>query len=80
MGLLFDESNPIYNALILYLIVMVIVLLVKPKIMYDKRNKRFKTFGYKKHQTLCSFTVFAIISSISFYLLSLIICLYCKKK
>ena len=68
MGII-NPYNPVTNALIFYVIFVLILLIVKPKFLYSDKNKKFKQFGCRKDQTLLSFPVIAIIAGIFFYMI-----------
>ena len=38
--------SPIFNAIILYLLIMTIIVLIKPKALYDHNNNKFKDIEF----------------------------------
>ena len=66
-------SNPLYNSIKLYIILIIIIIFIKPNIIYDKKINKFKSFGTRKNETLFSFHVIAIILAIIIYLFFLIL-------
>ncbi len=61
------NSRIIYS-IIFFCLLMILILLIKPKVMFTKKNK-FKNFGIKKDETIYSIGVFTIITSIlTFYI------------
>lgn len=70
MGII-DPSNPVWNSIIFYIIIIAILLIIKPNIMYCHKTKRFKSFGIGENKTLCSFPVAALSSSILLYIIFL---------
>ena len=52
---------------------MVIILIMKPKIMYSDINKKFKSFGCGNEQTIMSLPVVGLTSAILLYFIFLMI-------
>lgn len=66
--MLLDPTNPVYNTIILYILLICTILLVKPTFMYCHKSKKFKSFGFESNQTLFSFPVISIANVILLYL------------
>jgi hypothetical protein len=66
-------SNPLYNSIKVYIILIIIIIFIKPELIYDKKNNKFKSFGTKKNQTLLSFHVIAIILAFILYIFFLLL-------
>ena len=66
-------NNPLYNSIKLYIIIIIIIIFIKPNIIYDKKNNKFKSFGTKKNQTLFSFHVISILLAFSVYVFFLLL-------
>lgn len=63
-----DPQNPVYNAIIFYILIVSIILIIKPSRMYCYKNKKFKSFGFNENQTLISFSVVTTIIGIFLYM------------
>ena len=48
------SSNPLYNSLKIYIILIIALIYIKPTFIYDKKNKKFKQFGIDKNCTIFS--------------------------
>lgn len=66
-------NNPVYNTLIIYIIVISVLLIVRPEAMYNRQNGKFKTFGFGEGQSMLSFPTVAIGSGVMLYGLFLLI-------
>jgi uncharacterized membrane protein YukC len=60
-------DNPIYNTLVVFFIIMILVYVWKPNIMYDNKNKKFREFGMTEGKTLIPIHIFGIILAICLY-------------
>jgi len=69
---LFD-SGPMYNTIIIYILLVVFLLITKPKFMYCKKTGKFKSFGSNKGQTIFCFPLVCFVSIIIIYLVFLIV-------
>lgn len=69
--MVFFDSSPIYNTIIFYILLIIIILVLKPSIMYCDKTKKFKSFGCGKNQTLFCFPLVCIVSVIILYLVFL---------
>ena len=65
-------SSPIYNAILFYILFVIIILFAKPEIMYCNKTGKFKPFGCGDDQSLVCFPVACIASAISLYFIFLI--------
>lgn len=66
--MLINPSNPVYNTIIFYILLICIVLLTKPSIMYCHKTNKFKPFGCGEGQTVFSFPAVSIASGIILYI------------
>ena len=66
-------SNPLFDSVKLYILVMLILILIKPKFLYSKKNKKYKKFGYKKNQTLYTLPILSVIIAVIIYIFVLLI-------
>ena len=64
-----NPQLPVYNATILYILLVVSLVLIKPDSMYDRENKRFREFGSGRNRTVMSLPVVSISAAILLYLL-----------
>jgi hypothetical protein len=65
--MLIDPYNPVLNTIIIYIIIMLLLVSYKPKIIFDKRRQKYKSFGIGKYNSLFSLPVLAIIIAIMIY-------------
>ena len=65
--MILSPSNPVYNTIIIYLLLICIILLTKPDFMFCKKTNKFKTFGLGENQTLLSFPTISIFSCVILY-------------
>lgn len=79
MSSFFDICNPLYSAIIVYIILIVFIVIIKPKFMYDDKAKKFKPFGSGTNETLLSFPVVAIISAVIIYISFSLYSAMCEK-
>jgi len=64
-----EPNSPLFNTVVLYIIFVIILLVTKPSIMYDRNLNKFKRFGYEENETLVPFSLCVVSSGIVFYLL-----------
>lgn len=79
---LFDPKNPIFNASLLYILLIVIIFMIKPNFLYSQKKHKFKEFGLNENQTLLSFPIVSVSCAVLLYMVfSTIetICLKLKK-
>ena len=58
------KSNYTYCAILIYIIVMISLVLIKPQFIYDKNKKQYKKFGYTNGKITLSLPVVSIIVAI----------------
>jgi len=74
-----DINNPIQKAIIFYLIIMIAIVYIKPKLLYDENNN-IKQFGFGSNQTIFSLYMVGIILPIILYaMFALANCVYCNE-
>ena len=66
-------SKPLYNSIKLFIILIIIIVILKPDLIFDKKNNKFKSFGTKKNQTLLSFHTISILLAFVIYIFFLLI-------
>jgi hypothetical protein len=77
MGLI-NPLNPLFNSIIVYIIIILLLIYNKPKIIYDKKIKKFKQFGMTDGKSILSLPILAIIISIVTYILFFYIAMSAK--
>jgi hypothetical protein len=65
------SSNPLYNSLKIYIIIIIGLIYFKPEFIYDKKTKKFKQFGINKGNTIFSLPVLSILLAVVLYILFL---------
>ena len=73
MGNIILPDTPVYNAIMFYIIIMCIIVLLRPKFMYNHKTKKFKSFGFDENKTLLSLPVVCIFSSILLYFIFIMV-------
>jgi hypothetical protein len=68
MGLI-NPLNPLFNSILVYIIIILLLIYNKPNIIYDKKTKKFKQFGMTHGKSIMSLPVLAIIISIVTYII-----------
>jgi hypothetical protein len=65
---LINPKNPLYNAIVIYIIIIVLIVYYKPVFMFDKNTHKMKDFGFNdKNKTLITFPILSIMLSIIIY-------------
>ena len=62
---MFNVANPMYNSLIAYTIVMMLVFITKPNFLY--KNNKIIPFGVKKNQSIISLPILSILIAVILY-------------
>ena len=68
-----NPTTPVYNTIFFYIILVCIILIIKPKYMYNQKTRRFKSFGCGEGKTLLSFPVICISTGIALYMTFLLV-------
>ena len=63
-----NPLNPLYNSLLTYIIIIIILIFYKPNIIYDKKLKKFKQFGVDKNSSLLPLPILSLIIAIIVYI------------
>lgn len=63
MGLI-NPINPAMNAIIIYILIIVIIFVIKPEFMYDHEYHKFKEIYIDNQKSISSLMIFGIILSI----------------
>ena len=61
-----DLKAPVYNTIIIFLLIIIILVYTKPKFLYNKDNT-LKSFGCGKNKTLFNLPVVSINCGVMFY-------------
>jgi hypothetical protein len=64
-----DIDKVLYPSIVTYILIMIIILLVKPKFLYDGKTNELRQFGIKKSQTLFALPIIGILASFIIYFL-----------
>ena len=67
------SSNPLFNTLKSYILIILLLIYFKPDFIYDKKRDKFRKFGINKNKTLFTFPVIAILLPILLYTIFLTI-------
>lgn len=62
-----NPCNPAVNAIIFYIILILVIFIIKPNFIYDHKNDKFKEFGCGDNQTYFPLMLFGIISCVFIY-------------
>ena len=65
-------ASPVYNAILFYILFVIILLVLKPSSMYNHNTKKFRSFGCSEGQTLFAFPIVALSSAVIFYIIFLV--------
>ena len=63
-----SPSEPMYNSIVFYMIILIILLIVRPNIIYSKENNKLKKFGTQKDETLIPLPILSIAISVLLYI------------
>jgi hypothetical protein len=67
MGFL-NPLSPLFNSIIVYVIIILLLIYNKPNLIYDKKTKTFKQFGMTKGKSILSLPVLAMLIAIITYI------------
>jgi hypothetical protein len=73
-----QPDNPVYNSVILYILIITMILVIKPSFMYDYDNHTFKLFGLGDNKTIYAYPVVTIGSAVLLYIFFLLISIVSK--
>jgi hypothetical protein len=66
-NMLLNIDNPVYNTIIIFSIIMLIIYISKPDILYDNKKNEFRQFGTTNGKTLLPIYVIGILLAIVLY-------------
>lgn len=69
--MVFFSSNPVYDAILFYILFVTLIFFLKPNFVYCHNEKKFKQFGCDNNQTLACFPVVCVLSAIFIYFIFL---------
>ena len=67
--MLLSIDNPVYNTIIVFSIIMIILYIIKPNVIYDNKKNEFRQFGTTNGKTLLPIYVIGILLAIILYVL-----------
>jgi predicted PurR-regulated permease PerM len=62
-------DNPVYNTILIFTIIILILYITKPNTIYDYDRKEFRQFGTTKGKTLMPIYIIAIVIAILLYII-----------
>lgn len=65
--ILLSADNPVYNTIIVFSIIMLLLYLTKPDVIYDNERREFRQFGTTDGKTLLPIYVVGILLAIILY-------------
>ncbi len=65
------SSNPLFNSLKVYIIIIILLVFFKPNFIYDNNTKKFRQFGTNKGNTIFSLPVLSIFLAVILYIIFL---------
>jgi hypothetical protein len=55
---------------IIFILTLIILIIIKPNFLYDKKKQRFKQFGYGKNKTILTLPILSIFVSVIVFIFS----------
>lgn len=77
MGLL-DPHSPLNNTIVFYIIMVISLIITRPKFMYCNKSNKFKSFGYGDNKTILPFSITCIFGGIILYMIFSLIDSICE--
>ena len=68
-----DSKYPVYNSIIMFVIIVIILFVFRPSFIYSNKINKFKQFGTKEDETIITFHILSIGLGILFYFMFSII-------
>lgn len=65
--MIIDTHSPVYNTLLVFTIIMILIHIKKPDIIYDRKKKEYRQFGTSNGKTLLPIYVVGILIAIILY-------------
>jgi hypothetical protein len=63
------------SSIIIYIFLLIVVFILKPKFIYNKYTNDLKQYGFNKHETIFPYVLFCAYAAIIIFL---ICCIYIK--
>jgi hypothetical protein len=61
--------NSLFNSIIIYIIIIILIIYNKPNFIYDKKRKKFKEFGLNHNRSIISLPILSIIIAVITYVI-----------
>jgi len=61
--------NSLFNSIIVYIIVIIIIIYNKPNFIYDKKRNKFKEFGLEHNKSIITLPILSIILAVVTYII-----------
>lgn len=62
----------LYTSVIIYVVIMIVIIVMKPNFLYDKENKKFKQFGTNKNETIVPIHIIGLTLCILIYFIIMV--------
>lgn len=67
--MILNVDNPVYNTIIIFSIIMILIYTVKPEVVYDNNKNEFRQFGTTNGKTLLPIYVVGILLAVILYVI-----------
>ena len=74
-----NKEKILYASIIIYIIVMITIIFIKPNFIYDNNEKKFKSFGFDNDKTIFTMPVLSLTICVAIYMILLIYAIVIKK-
>ena len=64
-----NPCNSLFNSIIVYVIIILIIINQKPEFIYDKKRKKFKEFGMSNDRSIIPLPILSILLAIITYII-----------
>ena len=68
-----SPKNPSINAIIFFIFIIILILLIRPNLIYCKKTNKLKSFGIGKNKTILTLPIISVGLGIIFYTIFLLI-------
>lgn len=76
--MIFDPENPVYNSIIVYIILLCLIFLIKPNILYNNKENEFKKINLFGNVEILSLHIFSVCSAVIIYFVFLFVYVFYK--
>jgi hypothetical protein len=66
---LLNPKNSLFNSIIIYIILILLIIYHKPNFIYDKKRKKFKEFGMSSDKSIIPLPILSILLAIIVYII-----------